>query len=308
MRWFALGFLTLFVPLAGADSWSAPPMKWTSPHANFALRRGDNYFKDLKLTLVDLRGSKPREVWTIKSPQTAAPIAVYFSKDGRSIVLEDEHHGLGYGVTLAFLGPKGQVNRTYRLGDLLPPAEESRAMRSISSIWWKGAGPSYIREHEGQFVMFSMKGTLRVFELSTGKALPLSSSELNRIRSEAAGPWRAKISAKDLETRRKAAWTLCSIRDKPSLEELIPLLDLKDTCNIAYDLEELFGDRLTPQIEKFALQARTKEDFDRWWFLLGTGPKAEAAVLRIKKARPDWVRTSARRDVLKQREMRQIIG
>lgn len=268
-----------------ADSWGPPQEKWTSKNGKFAVRRNEEYWKDLYLTLVDLTGSKPRDVWKITSPQERAPVRVEISSDGKYVVLIDQHHGLGYGKTLAFIGPSGRTLKTYTLNDIIPGSESLNAMTSVSSIWW-GGDPAYIRGGKNQFVIFSAAGTLRAFELSTGNRIRLNESQDSEIRDEAAKPYRSKLNGSD--EGQTAALKLGRIRDKKSAPNILKLIDqVKDPSTFCRAYVNILGDEAAPEFERRAFDPKYAEHKQHWIGFMPDGPKGKAAIRRIISSNPE---------------------
>ena len=79
------------------------------------------------------------------------------------------------------LGKQGKILGSYELDEFLSFDEILQAERSVSSIWWnRNAWFSFI-EDDSQFALVTQWGTVRSFDLATGKLLDLSEEQRTKI-------------------------------------------------------------------------------------------------------------------------------
>lgn len=275
LRQVAIVPALLIAASAVADRWGPVPAKWTSPDWKFALRCEPGFGI---LSLVDLRSSKPRVMWTKTSPLKGYPHHVVFSPDGSYIVLVDRHGGLGRDEVLAIIGPGGTTHATYQLSDFLPESEIIHAASSISSTEWRRNAPAYIRSSTRQFVLFSATGTMRVFDLATGRRVKLNPSQELEMRQDAARRYRPRLATGGI----RAAIDLGVIGDRqdgPAIAHLMRASN--DPSMLAWAYRLLMRDDAAPEFELLAFDPKRRPQLDTWIQAMPDGPKGRAALRRL---------------------------
>ena len=101
--------------------------------------------------------------------------------DGKYVVLRDVYHNLGHGKVIVILGDNGKILGSYELDDFLSSEEIMQADHSVSSIWWNQHAWFSFIEDDSQFALVTQLGTIRSFDLSTGKLLDLSDDQRAQI-------------------------------------------------------------------------------------------------------------------------------
>jgi HEAT repeat protein len=163
-------------PHARADSWGPPKKEHWSANETWVLKVG--WPDDKTLSLWEKTEDGLRQHWRRGYvDQTYPPHRAYLTDDGKYVVLRDMYHSLGYGKVIVILRTDGQVLGSYALHELLPQDEIREFIHTVSSIWWSGdVWFSFINENR-QFAFVTPSGTLRCFDLSTGKLLDLGKNE-----------------------------------------------------------------------------------------------------------------------------------
>jgi HEAT repeat protein len=209
-------------PEVSADSWGPPtPEHWSSNH-RFVLRVG---WPDRVLKLEEKREHDYVLRWSATYPQEDAPVEAYITDDGQYVVLRDVWGRVGYGMVLAFLGPTGKLLNAFTLNDLLTEAEILYAPLSISSRWWSSNALFFFQHQQTQFAFVTHEGTLRVFELATGRRVaPTPAVELE-TRSEAIRLARRDLAEADPRRRAAGARQIGVLGDRESIERLKQLLN-----------------------------------------------------------------------------------
>ena len=163
-----------------ADSWGPPRKEHWSENQQFALKVSYPKNKQLSLWKKTDDGLKPlwnrgyiHRVWP--------PYRAYVTDDGKHVVLRDTHHNLGDGQVIVILGPKGQILGSYALNDFLPFQDILAATQSVSSLWWHENAWFSLIQDDRRFALVTQQGTVRCFDLPTGKLLDLGKKQHNEI-------------------------------------------------------------------------------------------------------------------------------
>jgi HEAT repeat protein len=167
---------------ARADFWGPPKKEHWSANGRFVLKVGWPQSDTLSLwektedglTQHWQRGYVDR-VWP--------PHRAYVTDDGKYVVQRDVYHNLGYGKVIAILGPDGETLGSYELADFLPQDEIRIAEKTVSSICWNNSAWFGFTNWDREFALVTEMGTVRCFDLPTGKLLDLS----DRKRAEIVG-------------------------------------------------------------------------------------------------------------------------
>lgn len=279
--------LLLFGVVAEVDAdWYVPiePQKFFSENGAFVIKCPEKRL-GTRLLLLDVR-AKPKQIWATNGPTLGYLIQGFVSRSGRFVVLQEGDDIRG-ARTLRFLGRNGKPIKVHHF-DMSQPSF------------------SYIRPNDREWLYCSVRGDWRVFSLETGVKLQMTAQGLREAREEAAERLRNQFASQRMETKWAAARGLCVIRDVQSKGKLLALLDLEGYETIYPFLEGLLGDELSIELERRSLTARSQKDFERWWSRLGTGPLAEASVLRITRAHPQWVKALPRETVLYRRMIEEL--
>lgn len=314
--WFVLLMLAA-VPLQ-ADTWSATPEERLSPDGKYLLRV-DGQFEAIKLTLMQKDANVTKEIWSILSPQELPPVNVYFSNDGKYVVLQDQWSRMGYGVVLAFIGPKGQVLKTYKLEDILTKSEILNTKLTVSSTWWITGARLYIRPNQQQFAFMTQHGTIKCFDLYTGELVPLAEDDKVSIREEVLLYARENLSNSDAGTREDCAILLGVLKDKESITSLKKLLDEDPRYWLIYTdeheykdfivrqaaaqaLVSILGDEAAPLVGAKALGAVKNGEYALHWANIlenCNGPKTREAWQSLLDHEDVYVRAEATRNLSK---------
>ena len=184
--WMHIAFLVAVAtslvsgPPAFADSWGWPKRDHWSANEKWGLILGFKGGKTLSLCEKTEDGLK--EHWQRGYMDSVfAPHRAYVTDDGKYVVLRDVFHSLGHGKVIVILGDQGKILGSYELDEFLSFDEILQAERSVSSIWWnRNAWFSFI-EDDSQFALVTQWGTVRSFDLATGKLLDLSEEQRTKI-------------------------------------------------------------------------------------------------------------------------------
>lgn len=210
---------------AFADIWRPAPTERASNDGRFVLKSD---IKQRRLCLEEKTATGQLQRWAIPYPEkdsrVPAPVYWHVTEDGNYVVLRDHWGGRGYGEVLIFIGPRGQKLRSYRLEDVLPEAEISEAPHSSSSIHWHQNATFFICESQKQFEVLTLAGTTRVFDLTTGELLSLSSGAVSDIRHRNLQEARSLIRSSDPVARMAGVERLGILRDQQSVDVLKGLL------------------------------------------------------------------------------------
>ena len=188
--WACLVVSLLSQRVAIGDSWGPPQREHRSANQKWALIL--NVSGDKTLSLCEYTDDGLKEHWRRDYGDSVfPPHRAYVTNDGKYVVLRDKYHNLGHGKVIVILGEDGNVLGSYALENFLTLDEILEAKRSVSSIWWNdGAWFSFV-EDDSQFALVTSSGTLRSFDLATGKLLDLTEAQ----RAKIAAPVRQKAEA-----------------------------------------------------------------------------------------------------------------
>ena len=164
-----------------ADSWGPPQKEHWSANKRFVLQveypaRADG------LSLCEQTEDGRKELWKRDYvDQVWPPHHAHITNDGKYVVLRDVYHNLGHGKVIVILGDGGNILGSYELDGFLPQDEIRSAMHSVSSLWWNAnAWFSFIND-DREFALATQEGTVRCFDLPTGKLLELSDDKRAKI-------------------------------------------------------------------------------------------------------------------------------
>ncbi len=170
----------MFSSAALADSWGPPRKEHWSENQMVVLKVSYPQNKQLSLWKKTEDGLKPlwnrgyiHRVWP--------PHRAYVTDDGQYVVLRDTHHSLGDGQVIVILGPKGQSLGSYALNDFLPVQDILAATQSVSSLWWDENAWFSLIQDDRRFALVTQQGTVRCFDLPTGKLLDLNKKQHSEI-------------------------------------------------------------------------------------------------------------------------------
>jgi len=147
--------------------------------------------------------------------------------------LRDRWGQVGYGKVLTFFGPDGRVLASYTLEQLLPFDEILEVPITASSRWWGSNALFFFRQGQKQFAFVTERGTIGVFELATGRRLPLSSALKMAVRQEALQITRKEVRHPNPFCRARAALLLGTLGDRSDIPALKALLhDPTSSCRV----------------------------------------------------------------------------
>lgn len=167
-------FSVILSSRAFADSWGPPKREHWSAEERFVLKVawGDG---GKGLALWEKTGAGLKKHWERGYVDRYwPPYLAYVTDDGKYVVLRDVYHNLGYGEVIVILGEGGKVLGSYKLCDFLPVDEIGAARRSVSSLWWNENAWFSLIDDDRRFALVTQGGTVRCFDLPTGKMLDLS--------------------------------------------------------------------------------------------------------------------------------------
>ena len=197
--------IILTVCFAAADDWGPPTLEHWSPGRKHRLRiQWDVRSRKAPTLIFDARTATGlKEIWRTTSPQDAAPVRVFISRDGKSVVLLDQWGRAGRGISLVIIDARGAVLSKYTPQQVLPEQDLRQSFRSISSFHWTRGAILFFRAAKPQFAFISARRTVRVFDLATGEIVPLANSERRAVLDEAVPESRALLTAKDPSGRQR---------------------------------------------------------------------------------------------------------
>jgi HEAT repeat protein len=139
-----------------------------------------------KLSLGKVTAAGEEEQWSRPYvDETWPPCEAYVTDDGQHVVLRDVYHNLGYGKVLVFLGPKGELLKSYELADLLTQDQILETTHSVSSIWWSEPGWFSFLQEQRQFAIVTYHGAMDCFDVATGDRVALDEKRRAEVRSAA---------------------------------------------------------------------------------------------------------------------------
>lgn len=257
---------------AYGDTWGPPKRVHPSENGTWSLVLGLHGGKTLSLCENTDEGLTEHwqrgYVHNIWSPHLA-----YVTNDGKYVVLRDTYHNIGLGKVIVILGEGGKVLGSYELGDLLPQDEILRARRTVSSLWWTDNAWFSFLENQRQFALITQNGTLRCFDLPTGKLLELTADQRATIVATMLPQLNAWIESEKPSLRIRAIRLLGGLGTEDAIPTVKRLFhDLTPTDSIdhsdrpnaqifgvqkaaALALTELLGAAAIPIIEQELIQA-----------------------------------------------------
>lgn len=158
------------------DSWGPPTKEHWSANRQFVLKVSWGLNKPDTIALYRRdTNNKMIPIWSRPYPQEGPPYSAHITNNGQNVILQDTHHNIGYGKVLVFLGPKGQELCSYELNELLTETQELYVPLTVSSKWWSSPGVFTFLDNQKTFGFLVGCGASSVFEVATGRKLPLSS-------------------------------------------------------------------------------------------------------------------------------------
>jgi HEAT repeat protein len=169
-----------------ADSWGPPTPDFRSSNGQYDLHIGD-WTTAKQLTLFKKTQSGANEIlWSRPYvDDTFPPYTAYVADDGQHVVLRDVYHNLGYGKVLVFLGPDGNVLRSYELADLFTQHQILTCKFSVSSIWWSEPGWFALIDGDKQFAFATHFSEIQCYDTATGERISLNEEKRASIRARA---------------------------------------------------------------------------------------------------------------------------
>ena len=167
-------------PVASADSWGPPMKEHWSASKQWVLKVGWRDSK--KLSLWEKTDDGLKEHWRRGYVDRVwPPHRAYVTDNGKYVVLRDVYHNLGYGKVIVILGEGGTILGSYELQDFLPQDEIRQSKHTVSSLWWNEHAWFSFIDDDKQFALVTQVGTVRSFDLSTGKLLDLTEDQRAKI-------------------------------------------------------------------------------------------------------------------------------
>jgi HEAT repeat protein len=224
--WLAMAAIFwLFLGRVGeGDSWGPPTTQYESKNGQYVLDVGWPISKTLTLSKKTPTGKK-EELWSRSYvDDTWPPHTAYVADDGQHVVLRDVYHNLGYGKVLVFLGPQGNILRSYELADLLTQDQILDTLQTISSLWWSEPGWFSFLKDQKQFAFVTHCGIMDCFDVATGERVALDEKKRAEIRSRALGDTMPGLSSNE-SYEKTGAIELCgalkAIEAVPELKSLL---------------------------------------------------------------------------------------
>lgn len=238
-----------------ADEWGPSTPEHWSENGIYVLRVDDDR---RTLTLKAKRQNGFALRWSIPFPQEHAPYEAHITDDGRFVVLQDEHGEVGYGKVLVFLGATGNVLASYTLEDIITDAEILDAPSTISSVWWSSGGLFFFPAQQTQFAFVTAQGTIRCFDLASGRMLALGPQLKAQVRGEAIQKSRDLLCSDDAGERIHGAAVAAALGDKESIPALKRLLDDPTAESVHWVYEDMTGDHQAYRVRLAAGRALVK--------------------------------------------------
>jgi hypothetical protein len=223
----SLAALTLLLPMSLGAAESMPRRAHWSADRRFVLRASWEHTKPrwtAWLTLKERHAHGWLHRWTVRSPVGTVPQRVDLT-DGGTAVLLHQSRANGHEKKLAFISATGEVLATYTLDQILRRGDPPGSDHTFGEVLWMRDGLFILRERQTQFAFLTQVGSLRVFNLATGRPLPASSPSVRAFRREALGRARAKLGSRDPKERLRATALVAALRDAASVPRLKRLLD-----------------------------------------------------------------------------------
>ncbi len=234
----------LFGQFCYADFWGSPSPEHWSDNRQFVLKV--SWPKENKISLAKVfSDGTQKTLWTRGYvDESYPPHEAFVSDDGRHVVFRDVYSRLGYGQVLVFLGAKGEVIRSYSLGDLLTEERILACGHSVSSIWWSEPGWFSLFDGDSKFAFVTCWGEMQCFDVSTGDRIKLDEALRGRIRGIAVEETLQKLRS-DGNSGKIAATEMCgALQATEAIPELKKMLGDRKVpkCNTLWDS---FGHALT---------------------------------------------------------------
>jgi HEAT repeat protein len=201
-----------------------------------------------------VKGEK-KELWSQSYTDDWPPHEAYIADDGQHVVLRDRHYSLGFGKVLVFLGPKGEILKSYELEDLLTQDQILITPHSVSSIWWSSPGWFSFLKDQQQFAFVTYHGAMDCFDVATGERAKLDEKKQEEIRDLALKEFMPLLKNDNYSfSTRQSAVTMCGVLKAqevvPELKKLLanPRNGLQSSA--AEALASILGIQAVPLIEK----------------------------------------------------------
>lgn len=213
-----LGFLTTSVL---ADSWGPPTPEHWSANGQYVLKVQWGHQKADRMSLCQKTDKGLLERWSRGFVDDRwPPHRAYVANDGRHVVLRDQHANLGHDKVLVFLGPDGNVIRSYELNGVITQKEALNAKHTVSSVWWSRPGWFSLRESDRQFAFITHQGTIRCYDVATGDRLKVDERLRVQLIAEATAEMMPGLQASEPRSREAAACMLGVLEAKESVPAL----------------------------------------------------------------------------------------
>jgi HEAT repeat protein len=205
------------------DSWGPPTTEFRSGNRQYVFHVSWPYGKKLSLGKVTAGGEE--ELWSRPYvDETWPPCEAYVTDDGQHVVLRDVYHNLGYGKVLVFLGPKGELLKSYELADLLTQDQILETTHSVSSIWWSEPGWFSFLQEQRQFAFVTYHGAMDCFDVATGDRVALDEKRRAEVRSAALKALLPLLKNGDSSQKTEAAMLCGAMKATEAVPELRQLL------------------------------------------------------------------------------------
>lgn len=96
-----------------------------------------------------------------------SPIDLLVSSRGHGFVAVEKYGQVGYGNSVAIVGPDGEVRHEKTLGDLFDAETIEGFTHTVSSIWWRQG--QWLDEEAKEVVLIASGGRIRVVSLESGE-------------------------------------------------------------------------------------------------------------------------------------------
>ncbi len=196
-----------------ADSWGPPRAEHWSANKMWVLKVG--WLDDSTLSLWERTDDGLKERWRRGYvDQVWPPHRAHVTNNGEFVVLRDIHHNLGYREVIAILGKDGNILGSYQLQEFLPLGEIRRAEHTVSSIWWSEHAWFSLIHDDRRFALVTQMGTVRCFDLPTGKLLDPSDDKRGEIVDLVRTDAEAWLKSEDFNFRIRGVTLLGAMRIK----------------------------------------------------------------------------------------------
>lgn len=219
------GILWIFLGrMGGADQWGPPRTEHRSRNRQYTLNVAWPESKKLTLLRATPEGGK-KELWSRPYvDETFPPHMAYVADDGQHVVLRDVYHNLGDGEVLVFLGPKGNVLRSYELADLLTQDQILACRRTVSSLWWSEPGWFALSNGDKEFTFATHFGAVQCFDVATGQRTVLDEKKHAEVRGRVLSDVLPLLKSKSPYRKADAAVLCGALKATEAVPELNKLL------------------------------------------------------------------------------------